>query len=82
MLTPEIWLLEGLVPKKYVLVSVIFSLLPIEIVGDGMMPSPSKQLETLKSFGFTVVRNKLVEQINVENLLQTLIEFKRLVSLR
>ena len=48
-----------------------------EIVGDGMMPSPSKQLETLKSFGFTVVRNKLVEQINVENLLQTLIEFKK-----
>ena len=48
-----------------------------EIVGDGMMPAPSKQLETLKSFGFTVVRNKLVEQINVENLLQTLIEFKK-----
>ena len=48
-----------------------------EIVGDEIMPSPSDQLKTLKSLGFTVVRNKLVEQINIENLLQTLIEFKK-----
>ena len=48
-----------------------------EIIGDGIMPSPSKQLSTLTNLGFTVVHSKLVEQINIENLLQTLIEFKK-----
>lgn len=50
-----------------------------EIVGDGHMKKPTDQLKYLKNLGFTTVRNKIISysELTVDNLIQTLIEFKK-----
>ena len=47
-----------------------------EIVGKGMMSQPTEQIATLDYAGFTTVRYKLVDNITIPLLMETLIEFK------
>jgi len=47
-----------------------------EIVGDGMMDKPSKQVEYMKSLGFTTVRYELIKNFNVDTLIEMFLRFK------
>jgi len=47
-----------------------------EIVGDGMMDKPSKQIEYMKSLGFTTVRYELIKNFNVDTLIEMFLRFK------
>jgi NAD-dependent DNA ligase len=47
-----------------------------EIVGDGMLPSSSEQLDRLDELGFTTVRREIVKSFTVDSLMETLVRFK------
>jgi DNA ligase (NAD+) len=47
-----------------------------EIVGDGIMMKPSKQLEYMDKLGFTTVRREIVPSFNIDSLMETMIRFK------
>lgn len=51
-----------------------------EIIGeiDEKMISPSKQFEILNKLGFSVVNHKIVDNITIESLSETLLEFKEI----
>ena len=50
-----------------------------EIVGDGIMPAPTHQLDTMKKLGFKTVPNKVLDkdELNVETLVATLAKFTK-----
>lgn len=48
-----------------------------EIVGDGIMESPKTQFNLLKNLGFSIVKNKIIKNINTEILSKELIDFKK-----
>ncbi len=47
-----------------------------EIIGDGVMPSPTEQLKFLDDLGFTTVRREVVSNITIEGLMETFVKFK------
>jgi NAD-dependent DNA ligase len=47
-----------------------------EVVGDGVMESPSNQLDFLDSLGFHTVRRSIVKNFTVDSLMETLVRFK------
>lgn len=47
-----------------------------EVVGDGVMESPSAQLDYLDNLGFTTVRREIVKNFTVDSLMETLVRFK------
>ncbi len=50
-----------------------------EIVGDGIMPAPTQQLNTMQKLGFKTVPNKVIDkdELNVETLVATLAKFTK-----
>jgi len=48
-----------------------------EIVGDGLMKKPSEQLEYLDTIGFTIVKHERISFFTVDNLMETLLRFKK-----
>ena len=50
-----------------------------EIVGDGIIPAPTQQLDTMKKLGFKTVPNKVLDKddLNVETLVATLAKFTK-----
>ena len=50
-----------------------------EIVGDGIMPAPTQQLDTMQKLGFKTVPNKVIDkdELNVETLVATLAKFNK-----
>lgn len=50
-----------------------------EMVGDGIMPAPTQQLDTMKKLGFKTVPNKVLDKddLNVETLVATLAKFTK-----
>lgn len=50
-----------------------------EIVGDGIMPAPTQQLDTMQKLGFKTVPNKVIDkdEFNVETLVATLAKFTK-----
>ncbi len=48
-----------------------------EIVGVGVMPPPSKQLDRLDKMGFTTVRRRIIPTLTIDILIETLLDFQQ-----